>query len=99
MRKNVVDAGVIIAYIDRDDDAHDWAISAEFVKASRLPVFLAGGLTPANVGNAIRQVRPFGVDLSSGGRTAGWLDPDKLAAFVSSVPMLRLTSSVASKSP
>ena len=64
---------------------HDWAISAEFVKASRLPVFLAGGLTPANVGVAIRQVKPFGVDLSSGVRTAGKLDLSKLAAFASSV--------------
>ena len=64
---------------------HDWAISAEFVETSRLPVFLAGGLTPANVGAAIRQVRPFGVDLSSGVRTAGQLDPGKLAAFVSAV--------------
>lgn len=64
---------------------HDWAISAEFVEASHLPVFLAGGLTPANVGAAIRQVRPYGVDLSSGVRTAGHLDPGKLAAFISAV--------------
>jgi phosphoribosylanthranilate isomerase len=64
---------------------HDWAISAEFVEASHLPVFLAGGLSPANVGDAIRQVRPFGVDLSSGVRTAGQLDPSKLAAFALSV--------------
>lgn len=64
---------------------HDWAISAEFVEASRLPVFLAGGLTPANVGAAIQQVKPFGVDLSSGVRTAGQLDLSKLAAFASSV--------------
>jgi phosphoribosylanthranilate isomerase len=64
---------------------HDWAISAEFVKASHLPVFLAGGLTPANVGAAIQHVRPFGVDLSSGVRTAGQLDVSKLAAFASSV--------------
>lgn len=64
---------------------HDWAISAEFVQSSRLPVFLAGGLSPANVGDAIRTVRPFGVDLSSGVRTAGRLDPDKLTAFVLSV--------------
>ncbi len=64
---------------------HDWAISAEFVESSRLPVFLAGGLSPANVGDAIRQVRPFGVDLCSGVRTAGQLDPSKLAAFALSV--------------
>lgn len=64
---------------------HDWAISAEFVESSPLPVFLAGGLSPANVGAAIRQVRPFGVDLSSGVRTAGQLDPGKLAGFAVAV--------------
>ena len=64
---------------------HDWTISAEFVEASQLPVFLAGGLSPANVGEAIRQVKPFGVDLSSGVRTEGRLDQRKLTAFVLSV--------------
>jgi phosphoribosylanthranilate isomerase len=64
---------------------HDWTISAEFVEASQLPVFLAGGLSPANVGEAIRQVKPFGVDLSSGVRTEGRLDERKLTAFVLSV--------------
>lgn len=65
--------------------AHDWAISAAFVAASDRPVFLAGGLSPANVGEAIRRVRPFGVDLCSGVRTAGRLDAAKLAAFVRAV--------------
>ena len=35
---------------------HDWTISAQFVKATKRPVYLAGGLTPTNVGEAIRQV-------------------------------------------
>ena len=64
---------------------HDWAVSAEFVKASRLPVFLAGGLSAANAEEAIRQVRPFGLDLCSGVRTEGRLDVEKLAAFVAAV--------------
>lgn len=64
---------------------HDWAISAEFVRRSPLPVFLAGGLTPANVGEAIRRVQPFGVDLCSGVRTERRLDPSKLSAFVQAV--------------
>lgn len=64
---------------------HDWAISAAFVKASSRPVFLAGGLTHENVGVAMRQVRPFGLDLCSGVRTEGRLDPEKLAAFVRAV--------------
>lgn len=66
-------------------DVHDWAISAAFVTASPLPVFLAGGLTPHNVGAAIAKVRPFGVDLCSGIRTAGALDPTKLVAFITAV--------------
>jgi phosphoribosylanthranilate isomerase len=45
-------------------------------------VFLAGGLNAGNVADAIRRVRPFGVDLCSGVRTAGNLDESKLIAFV-----------------
>ncbi|MCW3848479.1 phosphoribosylanthranilate isomerase [Sphingomonas sp. LB-2] len=65
--------------------SHDWAVSAAFVAASRLPVFLAGGLSAANAAEAIRRVRPFGLDLCSGVRTEGRLDPEKLAAFISAV--------------
>lgn len=64
---------------------HDWAVSAEFVRQSPRPVFLAGGLSPENAGNAIRLVRPFGLDLCSGVRTEGRLDPGKLTAFMSAV--------------
>jgi phosphoribosylanthranilate isomerase len=64
---------------------HDWAISAAFVEASPLPVFLAGGLNPGNVGDAIRRVRPFGVDVCSGLRTDGHLDAVKLQAFMTAV--------------
>lgn len=41
---------------------HDWAISRRIVELVRIPVILAGGLGPANVGDAIRAVRPAGVD-------------------------------------
>jgi len=64
---------------------HDWRISAEFVRRSPHPVFLAGGLTAANVVDAIRRVRPFGVDLCSGVRTQGRLDQSKLTAFMEMV--------------
>jgi phosphoribosylanthranilate isomerase len=65
--------------------AHDWDVSAAFVRASDKPVFLAGGLSAANVAHAIRKVRPYGLDLCSGVRTDGELDGAKLAAFVSAV--------------
>ena len=48
-------------------------------------MFLASGLSPANVADAIRQVKPFGVDLCSGARTQGRLDRHKLVAFVLAV--------------
>lgn len=65
--------------------AHDWGISAAFVKASPRPVFLAGGLSHANVVDAIDRVRPFGLDLCSGVRTADRLDRVKLEVFVLAV--------------
>lgn len=64
---------------------HDWSISRAFVKKSPLPVFLAGGLRPDNVQAAVREVRPFGVDLCSSIRTDGMLDRQKLRAFVTAV--------------
>lgn len=64
---------------------HDWAISREIAGRCPVPVWLAGGLTPENVTAAIRTVRPFGVDLCTGLRTAGMLDEAKLRAFVAAV--------------
>jgi phosphoribosylanthranilate isomerase len=48
-------------------------------------VLLAGGLRADNVAEAVRTVRPAGVDLCSGVRTGGRLDDAKLAAFVSAL--------------
>jgi phosphoribosylanthranilate isomerase len=64
---------------------HDWAVSAKIVAQSQVPVFLAGGLCPENVLEAIRTVRPFGVDVCSGVRTDGQLDEGKLGRFLSQV--------------
>ena len=64
---------------------HDWALSREIVERSPVPVFLAGGLDASNVAEAIRRVRPFGVDVCSGVRTHHQLDATKLAAFVGAV--------------
>lgn len=64
---------------------HDWAISRRIVGAVACPVYLAGGLGPGNVAEAIRAVRPFGVDLCSGVRTDGLLDDQKLGALMEAV--------------
>ncbi len=64
---------------------HDWSVSGRIVRATAKPVFLAGGLRPDNVAEAIRQVRPFGIDVCSGVRTDDALDPVKLAAFVAAI--------------
>jgi len=78
--------------IDAKDDvrfggtgrAADWAL-AEVVRKIR-PVILAGGLRPENVGEAIRIVRPYGVDVCSGVETSpGMKDAAKLIAFMDEV--------------
>ncbi|NEO83048.1 MAG: phosphoribosylanthranilate isomerase [Spirulina sp. SIO3F2] len=61
---------------------HDWNLSAEFVRRSSKPVFLAGGLRSENVEEAIKTVKPFGLDLCTGVRTDGRLDEGKLKAFM-----------------
>ena len=64
---------------------HDWTVSRRVVEAVAKPVILAGGLRPGNVAEAVRTVRPFAVDVCTGLRTGGRLDPAKLHAFVAAV--------------
>ncbi len=64
---------------------HDWHISRAFCDASPLPVYLAGGLTPLNAAQALAEVRPAGLDICSGLRRDGQLDPTLLNDFMEAI--------------
>ena len=67
-------------------ETHDWERTREIVASLSVPVVLAGGLTPENVGGAVRTVRPFAVDVASGVEASGGRkDHEAVAAFVESV--------------
>jgi phosphoribosylanthranilate isomerase len=59
---------------------HDWSLSRKIREQIDIPLFLAGGLNPTNVRQAIEEVGPFGLDICSGIRSDGKLDESKLAA-------------------
>ena len=65
--------------------AHDWSVSARIVAAVRAPIILAGGLSPENVREAIRTVRPWGVDsntLTSHADDRLRKDPSRVPRFI-----------------
>jgi phosphoribosylanthranilate isomerase len=65
---------------------HDWSLSRRIRETIEVPLFLAGGLRPDNVAEAVRTVQPYGIDVCSGLRTEGQLDPEKLRPFFAALP-------------
>ena len=79
----LVDASVKGAYGGTGVTA-DWNRAAELAK--KYPLLLAGGLSPENVAQAVRQVKPWGVDVASGVESApGKKEPSRMKAFVRAV--------------
>lgn len=66
-------------------ETFNWQLAVEAAKFGK-PIFLAGGLTPENVAEAVRTVRPFAVDVSSGvEQSPGKKDPKKMRDFIAAV--------------
>ena len=61
--------------------AFDWSL----LKEIKRPYFLAGGLNPDNVGDAVKALKPFAVDVSTGIETDGVKDREKMTAFANTV--------------
>ena len=61
---------------------HNWDVSAEVIRRSSIPIILAGGLIPENVGEAVRTVCPYAVDTASGVETGGIKDEKKVTEFI-----------------
>ena len=59
----------------------DWGVAAQLSRGG-YEFLLAGGLTPENVAQAVQQVNPWGVDVSSGVETGGHQDEEKIRAFI-----------------
>ena len=92
--QQTIDAGALV--LDAHSDAAyggtgktvDWDLAAEIVQRAERPIILAGGLTPDNVADAVRRVRPYAVDVSSGVEetigtgSAGIKDPARLRDFI-----------------
>ena len=64
---------------------HNWEISCKIREKLDIPIFLAGGIKPDNIAQAIDQVHPFGIDLCSGVRTDGKLDKIKLQQLFNNI--------------
>ncbi len=69
---------------------HDWSISKRIVESVSIPVYLAGGLNPDNISEAVNTVHPYGVDICSGVRTDDKLDLNKLLNLFTNLKSVKM---------
>ena len=74
----------------------DWQLAEEV--SAKFPVLIAGGLTPTNVGHLVREIQPWGVDVSTGVETNDRKDSLKIRAFIETVRRVERDISIHSKS-
>ena len=77
--------GLVVKELGGTGRVHDWSTSRQIVEQVGVPVWLAGGLHPGNARRAIDAVGPHGLDVCSGLRTGGTLDPERIEAFARAI--------------
>jgi phosphoribosylanthranilate isomerase len=85
VRAILLDSGnrsLLIKELGGTGRTHNWDISRKIRDRVEVPIFLAGGLNPGNVADAIQKVQPYAVDVCSSVRTEGKLDEQKLKIFM-----------------
>ena len=83
--RNANECSADYVLLDAGDGGTGTAFDREMLAGMNRPYFLAGGLDPSTVGEAVRRWRPYGVDVSSGIETDGVKDADKMREFVDHV--------------
>jgi phosphoribosylanthranilate isomerase len=83
--RNANESSADYVLLDAGDGGTGTAFDRELLAGMNRPYFLAGGLDPSTVGEAVRRWRPYGVDVSSGIETDGVKDADKMREFVDHV--------------
>lgn len=83
--ENAMNSSADYVLLDSGNGGTGTAFDWKLIQNMKRPYFLAGGLDAGNVGNAVKSLNPYGVDVSSGVETDGYKDREKMAEFVIAV--------------